>query len=78
MPLIVPFLDSKDDCKKDAQPSEESVKSGVPDKNDKEEVKAEPEHFKAMPGPAVPSDTSVFETKASSEELHARAKELNK
>lgn len=78
MPLIVPFLDSKDDSKKDAQCSSEPVKSGAPDKNDKEETKAQPEHFEAMPGPAVPSDTSVFEAKASSEELHAKAKELNK
>jgi hypothetical protein len=36
------------------------------------------EHHKAHPGPVDPKDKSVFETKASPEELTKRAQELNK
>jgi hypothetical protein len=90
MPLVVPFV-SKDPSSKDASdsststtsttnpviPSEETLKSGVFDKGDKN-AQAKVEHFQAMPGPVVPSDTSVFTNKPSREEQQARANELNK
>jgi len=86
MPLVVPGVNSKDTSALDANtvnpviPSEETIKTGVFDKEkkDKEGDKPEAEHFQSMPGPVIPQDTSVLGEKANREELHARAQELNK
>lgn len=84
MPLVVPGINSKDSSSDKTTtnpviPSEEQIKAGVFDKDAKGyDAKALPEHFTAAPGPVIPEDTSVLGKKASREELHARAQELNK
>lgn len=85
MPLIVPGINSKDSSSSNKMttspviPSEEQIKAGVFDKKkDNDPSNALPEHYTAAPGPVIPSDTSVLGEKADRQELHARAKELNK
>lgn len=85
MPLIVPGINSKDSSSSNRMttnpviPSEEQIKAGVYDRErNNDPSNALPEHHTAAPGPVIPSDTSVLGKKADREELHARAKELNK
>lgn len=85
MPLVVPGINSKDSSSSNKMttnpviPTEQQIKTGIFDRQgDNDASDALPEHHTAAPGPVIPDDTSVFEKKASREELHARAKELNK
>lgn len=70
MPLIVPGITQQPTKKGNDRNNNEDNKP----QGDKSTVHA----FQSAPGPVVPQDTSVFETKPSREEQEARVKELNK
>jgi len=65
MPLIVPGISP-------------ASKKHEEEKKREEDEKPQPHHFQARPGPVVPEDKSVFESKPSREEQEAKMRALNK
>ncbi|KAF8473978.1 hypothetical protein BDZ91DRAFT_344368 [Kalaharituber pfeilii] len=64
-------------------PSKETAEAGVFDRGSSsgdqmQPTRARPEHFQAPPGPVLPQDMSVFESKPSKEEIKAKTEALNK
>jgi len=68
MPLVVPGV----------TPASKKAEKNNDDKKIEETLKDSAQAHQAQPGPVIPKDQSVFENKASREELDARKAELNK